>query len=500
MDAAGPWAMGGLGAIGGFGAFGDRAKEAHQFDDGLATSLKGLDDGGGGVDRPRLGYRGGAACGGGMEAAAPQPGTYDCPSSALFNTLPEWLANAFDDGETTTPASDLRAENRSDGASASGSGSSNGAEAAGSAWAGSDDEGAPIPAAAHVPAPPSAPPPPPPPKAAAARTPTRGPAQQPPSPPAAAPPAEEQRTPGRGAAQSSPWEAASPEEEAARQLVDLDPAEGKRRGGELLSMLSENPGGGPADAAPPPARMLGYRAGSSPMPVTVMSNAFGGRCGPLSTGLSTTMAPGAPGGGLGGCAHPAAAMVDRRPPPKSRRPLHMVAVREAARRIFGPVGADVSATASGGYAVWLYGPALTAAAAAAAGSGATDGEEARWAVQQAALDAMCRMLWPILGAEAVYSEWRCAGADEPSAVGVGTDATRMGSRAALGLGSGDASLRDPRRRGPPRLTIWCMSEDEEFDDICWDFARRGACPRGGRCQWLHQPPPTYPLDLEVFFS
>eukprot|EP00428_Durinskia_dybowskii_P033230 CAMPEP_0170272248 /NCGR_PEP_ID=MMETSP0116_2-20130129/36076_1 /TAXON_ID=400756 /ORGANISM="Durinskia baltica, Strain CSIRO CS-38" /LENGTH=168 /DNA_ID=CAMNT_0010523455 /DNA_START=52 /DNA_END=555 /DNA_ORIENTATION=- len=105
-------------------------------------------------------------------------------SSTMLGILPDWLANVVD---STTAASDPPAEHRSDAAAtASISGSSNAAEATGSLWAFSDDEGGrsaspsppfrsvdvkPLPAGSPwlntiVPAPPSAPPPPPPPQQA----------------------------------------------------------------------------------------------------------------------------------------------------------------------------------------------------------------------------------------------------------------------------------------------------------------------------------------------
>lgn len=365
-------------------------------------------------------------------------------SSTMFQKLPAWFANATDDGDTISPASDLRTEHRS-GTSDGGSGSarSHGAEASGSGWACSDDDEG-----------------------------YAGGAPQPLWPPA-----------GRGCNFSPPATSLSPPAPAPRdwgcqvraeaQLVDLDPAEGKRRGGELLSMLFEKPGRGAsrADAPPPgvqaapggPLRAPGPPPGLRQGPGAVASAAAAAQS--ATPRAPSAQAPAAP---------------ERRG--ATRQAAQAGAIYEAARRAFGMGSVDVVPTASGGFAVWLYG---------GAGSGA---EEAR--TQQAALHAFGRALWPLLGPEAVCIEWRGGHSVTDGAGCDGHLGAPPGSFCEGGAGAASAACGV----GAPRLTIWCLCEDEEYsEDLCWDFTRRGACPRGNRCQWLHVPPPTYPVDVEVDF-
>jgi len=304
-------------------------------------------------------------------------------------------------------------------------------------------------------------------------------------------------------------------------LVDVDPAEGKRRGSELLQMLLEKPQNAPADIAPPvtqstslgqgrwpTAARRGLAANSATMPGVGGAPVMGAAVASAATGLTewtpgvlsnaamTSMAFGGPAATVpvttatnttnDGCISQA----------EKEQGIND-AVCEAARRAFGPGAAEVSQTANGGYAVWLY---------RHSGYSADDAQS-----QQVALEALGRSLWPMLQSQGAYMEWRST----PSAADEGASdhlmhsgllglhsaggATGGGGLASSGLHSMPSLGGTAGAGGPSRLTIWCLVEEGEYaEQLCWDFVRRGACPRGSRCQWMHAPPPTYPIDVEVF--
>lgn len=125
------------------------------------------------------------------------------------------------------------------------------------------------------------------------------------------------------------------------------------------------------------------------------------------------------------------------------------AVNEAARQSFGQELADVRDGPSGGFIVWLSGPRA---------------KEVR--ADQAVLALFERQLWRKLGNEIMKFDRRNAAFDA------------VGSTSTL-------------------LTMWLLQDGADTQDLCWEFARRGDCPRGTRCRWLHASPPTRPVDIEV---
>jgi len=279
------------------------------------------------------------------------------------------------------------------------------------------------------------------------------------------------------------WDEQKDEED---HLIDLDPAEGKRRGGELMSMLFEKPGGGPPDAALPITRST---CGLLPPrgPPAHVGQAWGSSIVPS---LPVAFAGSIRGAAAGVAFAPPAGSSEQRcsrgdGPVGVRQPvISTAAVCEAARRAFGPDAVNVTRTPSGGFGIELLGAGAAVAAAAAAGR-----IEERRMAHQLTLDALGRALWPLLGQEAVGMEWR-------SGLGASTSAEEA-SQSVSGSGH-DIQGCSMSAGSSLRLTIWCLSEDDDYtEDLCWDFARRGACPRGGRCQWLHVLPHTYPVDLEV---
>lgn len=74
-------------------------------------------------------------------------------------------------------------------------------------------------------------------------------------------------------------------------------------------------------------------------------------------------------------------------------------------------------------------------------------------------------------------------ADRPQA----TNSTRLVSSTSFGAASG----------------IWCGAANDRMtqeEDLCWDFARRGVCPRGVRCRWLHPSPRSQTSSADASLS
>lgn len=268
------------------------------------------------------------------------------------------------------------------------------------------------------------------------------------------------------------WDAADP-----MALVDIAPVEGRRQGAELMAML------GVAQAFPPrplcrsegaPGRLVngdyegrGLRvSGSAPglqprwqypgNTGTAGATAVPGRALKSPPRFAN---PGFPAAGCSGLA------VSASGPVPSLRADHLVglgcglcthasqaaAVNKAARQAFGQELVDVRDGPLGGFIVWLRCPM---------------GKE--MLADQSVLDLLERQLWCSLGDEIMNI-------DRHNAV---LDAT----------GSTSTSL-----------TMWFLQDGSEARgrNFCWDFARRGVCPRGSHCRWLHSSLRTRPVDIEL---
>jgi len=224
-------------------------------------------------------------------------------------------------------------------------------------------------------------------------------------------------------------------EEPGSGLVDLDPAEGRRRGKELLALLLERApssesaesGAGKAGTSPPSLPRLPLRPPAAPEKAGgAAADAFSGACSPPSSACWASPAAVASSIFCG---------------------QHFCGVSEAASRVFGSDLAEV-APRSSGCALLLRG-------------------FAGWELRRggrAQLDAFACALWPLLAPEAVSMQSK--------------PASEAGSSA--------------------WLSLWCLDRTASCAQrICWDYVRRGACPRIGRCRWLHAAPPTYCISIEL---
>lgn len=222
-------------------------------------------------------------------------------------------------------------------------------------------------------------------------------------------------------------------------LVDLDPAEGRRRGDVLLSMLAEKPA---EDAAPQPAKtpLRSLARNSVPFDGTGAAAHASWALGQHQTASAASCSTGLyqPASTAFCSTGPGACMVTRT--------LRAATVWEAASRAFGCELAGVEATQTG-FAVWLT---------------------QRRHDQEALVDALTCALWPLVSLDVIGME------RQVSSTGPGT-----------------------RPCGRSGLTVWCLSEAAGQQGFCWDFARRGCCPRSFRCRWLHAVPPSHAVRIEL---
>jgi len=49
-----------------------------------------------------------------------------------------------------------------------------------------------------------------------------------------------------------------------------------------------------------------------------------------------------------------------------------------------------------------------------------------------------------------------------------------------------------------RLRMWCIGSGSHSKDLCQSFSRYGECPRGRACQWRHDVPQSYWMDIDLF--
>mmetsp|Transcript_26195 Transcript_26195/g.55508 ORF Transcript_26195/g.55508 Transcript_26195/m.55508 type:complete len:363 (-) Transcript_26195:104-1192(-) len=235
-------------------------------------------------------------------------------------------------------------------------------------------------------------------------------------------------------------------------LIDLDPDEGRRRGGELLSMLFEKPAEAspalsrrdkgcvpPSIPPPPPPRPMQQQEWQLRQE-DQQHHAWVQQGGRQSEEVACSEAELV---AWGACLHT----------------QHAEAICKAAQGAFGADFRDVASSAGGGFVVWLTGPS-----AAQIQRG-----------HEAVLNTLGAALWPQMGQEILGMEQREADSSAASRLS--------------GVASAVASSR---------LTVWCIGCDLECArDLCWDYARQGICPRSGRCRWLHVVPPSYPVNIEV---
>lgn len=264
------------------------------------------------------------------------------------------------------------------------------------------------------------------------------------------------------------------ERDESKALVDIDPDEGKKRGCELLSMLS---GPGKAPATPLPGAPTANRpAERSPTAKTISLEGF---TMPSSTfpqcndfnyqdyyrGQETNYFDGSvhsPQGGTQGwiddwsmvphyLRQAAACGLDY-------QTLHAEftsLLYDAARCAFGPgCTASIQLLADGtGLEVFVQGYVAA---------------EIQNGREEALLDSLSSILWPKLGVEYVGMDKRLERSD----------------------------VYPPQARC--RLTLWRSCDSHEADSQrCWDYVKQGLCSRGECCRWQHSIPPTYSLDIKV---
>lgn len=264
------------------------------------------------------------------------------------------------------------------------------------------------------------------------------------------------------------------ERDESKALIDIDPEEGKKRGCELLSMLS---GPGKALAAPLPGAPTTNRAAErSPTAKTISLEGF---TLPSSTfpqgnefnyqdyyrGQETNYLDGSvrsPQGGNQGwlddwsmvphyLRQAAACGLDY-------QSLHAELTSflyEAAHCAFGPgCTASIQLLADGtGFEVFVQGYAAA---------------EIQNGREEALLDSLSSTLWPKLGVEYVGMDKRMERSD----------------------------VYPPQVRY--RLSLWRSADSQEADSQrCWDYVKQGLCSRGECCRWQHSIPPTYSLDIKV---
>lgn len=225
---------------------------------------------------------------------------------------------------------------------------------------------------------------------------------------------------------SPPMPTANPD--AADEFIELDPNEGRRRGELLFAMLKPNEHEVSVAAAPLPPVRRDFRLQPHCMPASNSAAPHWHRS------LPDTFQPGAASWGCqpGQSDHYAA-------PSPSAGNAYGDSVRQAAHLAFGDALAEVmtgtaSAQCSSAYVVRIY-----------------DGTDSD---RRAQVDALGRELRGILGSEVVGFEQR---------VSAGT--------------SFDSACRSS---GVLRIKL-----RSHGDGACWDFARRGCCPRGAHCMWTH---------------
>uniref|UniRef100_A0A7S4S5J0 C3H1-type domain-containing protein n=1 Tax=Alexandrium monilatum TaxID=311494 RepID=A0A7S4S5J0_9DINO len=250
----------------------------------------------------------------------------------------------------------------------------------------------------------------------------------------------------------------SVQEESGVGLVDLHPAEGRRRGDELLSLLLVRPTLPDVQkAAPPPPPKQPPPPPHAPPPPPPR---------PAGTGPSGVATPAGPpllaawaserealrrsSADLRLALCSAAPSVVPEVSTATAGSQHAAAVSEAASRAFGADLAEVVRGPSG-YALLLRG---------------REGAALRRGGREQ-LDTLGCALWPLL---------------VPDVVGMQSEMEAEAGQVSSGS----------------RLTVWCLAAGEgNTRSLCWDFARCGACPRGGRCRWLHAEHPTYNFTIEL---
>mmetsp|Transcript_34001 Transcript_34001/g.54200 ORF Transcript_34001/g.54200 Transcript_34001/m.54200 type:complete len:378 (+) Transcript_34001:90-1223(+) len=222
-------------------------------------------------------------------------------------------------------------------------------------------------------------------------------------------------------------------------LVDIEPEEGKRRGGELLAMLM------PCESAQEKSVLarstetsLSDTSLAAPRFATRLSRS-GASCQPLRSCLHQSKRPQwsaswEPGWEAMTCGGTHSSSMD-----SSR---HAVAIQHAAQDAFGALLKEVTIGTNGVYIVSLH-------------TGMRQYDEVP------VLSILGRALWPLLGREVK--------ALEPI---VDLD-------------------------GHQRL-IMRMHGDIDSQS-CWEFATTGTCPRGSRCRWEHTPVAVHHAYIEVVY-
>jgi hypothetical protein len=213
-------------------------------------------------------------------------------------------------------------------------------------------------------------------------------------------------------------------------LIDIDPEEGRRRGSELMAMLTF--GDGAKDLPEKAASACSTepsRSNSSLVAPRLAHQSPSSACQPVrqyphqqkrpspqwSTPWESGWEVATPG--------PLSSSME-----SSR---HMVAIQHAAHDAFGALLKEVKVDATGVYLVSLH-PGM------------------RQYDEVPVLSILSRSLWPLLGREVI--------ALEPS---VDLD-------------------------GHQRLIMRMHDDETELDSkSCWEFATTGTCPRGSRCRWEH---------------
>lgn len=224
------------------------------------------------------------------------------------------------------------------------------------------------------------------------------------------------------------------------ELVDLDAAEGRRRGRELMALLQQTPEPKQPEVAEmspsEPERLVHSPEAHKPPPIgngcrgNYQYRAMPG----ANTGIQIDY-PVMP-------IHPAGMKV-----PWGRNidySAHHAALCTAAHNAFGLNAVVVEPNGTGSFTVRLLEHASTA-----------------YLNEQDVLQMLVEVLWPVVNSEVrsleLTTNWDC-----------------------------------------PWLVMHCLHEDpEDAGKFCWDYAWHGSCPRGPRCRWPHCQLQSYTVEVSV---
>lgn len=218
-------------------------------------------------------------------------------------------------------------------------------------------------------------------------------------------------------------------------LVDLEEAEGRKRGSELLMLLGTGP-----EKAPPPPSPVAPRPARGSASGSLLSSANAVPFVPQQTATSPPPVEGAPPPSDAAGRSPQSAQQSAAEALAASSYAYLSILREAAVQAFGEDVACVEGDLRSGFTVQLS-------------------DRSRHCAALERLEELATELWPLLPVDSVSGL-------QPGAIG---------KRAWLTM--------HYVLPAPP--------------NSCWDYATTGSCPRGQLCRWLHALPQNLSVDIEV---